>query len=341
MLSGQYTFKGAQVSFTLARIRGVYYLTSEGVSLEMVRNAKDPGRTSPTATGSAPSTSSTTPAPSAQGPMAVNAPLATGPRINDPYGSFNFQLPTGWSHTIPENSNMLVTHPAYQAQISLVPHNFASLKEIRENTFDIKDAASNTNLTATVGDYGNRGLFIRYEGSAQGQPLVIETITMISPNGGGISVVGAALRPDFSGEVTGAIKSIANSLQFTQTADSPMVRQWKQRLTGKQLTYLYTNNGLADKIAIDLCPNGRFQYNSDGSYTSGGFAQFSYAGNDANSGSWKIVSTNSFPLLVLFFSGVLFQNTQLLPVRPVMKSTSKANDISFRLQQSVNEYILV
>ena len=302
MLSGQYTFKGAQISFTLARIRGVYYLTSEGVSLEMMRSAKDPGSASPTGTGSAPSTSAN-PVPSAQGPVATNAPLATGPRIKDPYGSFNFQLPTGWRYTIPENSNVLVTHPSYQAQITLVPHNFASLKEIRENTSDIKDAESNTTLTATVLDYGNRGLFIRYEGSAQGQPLVIETIAMISPHGGGISIVGAALQQGFSREVSEAIKSVANSVQFIKTVDSPMVQQWKQRLIGKQLTYLYSNNGLADKVTIDLCSNGSFQYNSDGSYTSGGFAQFSYAGNDSKSGSWKIIATNTFPLLVLFFSG--------------------------------------
>lgn len=304
MLSGQYIFRGAQISFTLARLRGVYYLTSEGVSLEMVRTAKDPESTSSVGTGSAPS-ASVTPTPSVQEPITINAPLATGPRIKDPYGSFNFQLATGWSHTIPENSNMLVTHPDYQAQISLVPHNFASLKEIRENTFDIEDAESNTTLTATVRDYGSRGLFVRYEGSAQGQPLVIETIAMISPHGGGISVVGAALRPDFSEEVGKAIKSIANSVQFTKIVDSPMVQQWKQRLTGKQLTYLYTNSGLADKVVIDLCPNGSFQYSSNGSYTSGGFAQFSYAGNDSRSGSWKIVAPNSFPLLVLFFGGGL------------------------------------
>lgn len=302
MLSGQYTYKGAQISFTLARITGVYYLTSEGVSLEMVRTAVDPVSSSTSGTGNTSGTS-TPPTPVQEGPVSTNAPPATGVRIKDPYGSFNFQLPVGWTHTLPENSNILITHPSYKAQISLVPHNFSSLKEIRENTLDIQDAASNTALTATVRDYGNRGLFISYAGLAQGQNVVIETIAMISPYGGGISVVSAALASDYSREVGDALKSITNSVQFLKTVDPPIVQQWKQRLANKQLLYLYTSNGLSDKTAIDLCPNGRFYYNSDGSYTSGGYAQFSYAGNDSNSGSWKIIASNTTPVLVLFFQG--------------------------------------
>jgi len=295
ILSGQYVFNGATVFFSLAKLQGTYYLTSEGVSLEMQR------------TSNAPSTSNQSPGTATQTPKiqenaSTEAPVAAGTRIKDPYGTFSFQLPAGWAHTVPEGSGTLITNTRYKAQIGLVPHNYSSLAEIRANTFDINDPSSNTALTVNIQNYGTQGLFIRYQGRVQGQGLILETIVLISPGGGGLSITGSALQEDFVPEVSAAVKSIANSIAFVKTSEPALVQQWKQQLSNKQLLYLYTGNGLSDKITIDLCPNGRFKYQSDGSYTSGGYAQFSYAGTDANSGSWKVVSKNTLPVLVLFFN---------------------------------------
>lgn len=312
MLSGEYAYERAQVSFTLARILGIYYFTSEGISLEMARTTSTPVNTAPAETINPPSN----PPPAAtapQGPVPTNAPVATGPRINDPYGSFNFQLPAGWSHSMPEGLNILLTNPNFKAQISIVPHHYPSLAEIRENTTDLEDEESNTALKAVVRDYGNRGLFVRYDGIAQGQATIIETITMVSPYGVGVSVVGTAFQPDYSQEFGNAIKSVANSVQFTKTADPPIVQQWKQQLTNKQLLYLYTGNGLSDKITIDLCKNGSFEYYSDSSYMSGGYSQLSYAGSNSKSGNWRIISKNTSPVLLLFFSGGSIHQYTLAP----------------------------
>ncbi len=304
MLSGEYTYEGAQISFTLARIMNIYYLTSDGVSLEMVRTAANPVSTAQAGIVNPPS-NTPPPATIPQGPVSTNAPLATGTRINDPYGSFTFQLPASWSHTTPEGSNILIANQNYKAQISIVPHNYSSLTEIRQNTTDIRNAESGTALTAIVRDYGSRGLFIRYEGRVQDQELIMETVSMISPYGGGISVAGAALGPDYSREVADAVKSIANSIQFKKTIDTPVVQQWRQRLANKQLLYLYTGNGLSEKATIDLCTNGSFQYSSSDAFVSGGYFsdQLTYTGNNANSGSWKIISKNTFPVLMLFYKG--------------------------------------
>ena len=303
IVSGQYIFNGTTIYFSLAKIQGTYYLTSEGVSLEMQRTSNDPSTPNSSPDNQTPATSSQV--AKIQEAVSTKVPVATGDRIVDPYRLFSFQLPIGWVHTVPESSGILITNTRYKAQIGLTPHHYSSLAEIRANTFDINDPTSNTDLIATVQDYGSQGLFIRYQGRVQGQALMLETIVLLSSDGGGLTITGSALQEGFVPEVSAAIKSVANSIIFIKTSEPALVQQWKQRLSNKQLLYLYTENGRSDKITIDLCPNGHFKYQSDGSYTSGGYARFSYAGTDTNSGSWKVVSKNTFPILVLFYSGGL------------------------------------
>ncbi|MBK6947139.1 MAG: hypothetical protein IPH16_02815 [Haliscomenobacter sp.] len=272
---------------------GAYYVTSEGVSIDVERNSASPAAAAETkSTASVAQTSN-------------QAPGASGARVGDPSSGFSFQLPASWTQT-QENGSYIIKKAGLNAQIGLAPHNYSSLEEIRRNVFDIQDTESNTFLRATVSSYGANSLFIRYDGQAQGQPIVIEMVSMVSPHGGGVSVVGSGAHADYSTQITTAIKTIANSVQFQKPQVSPLAQQWKQRVSGKQLLFLQTSNGSSDKVTIDLCPTGRFEYYSNSSYMSGGFFQFSYAGQDANSGTWKIVARGTQPVLQLFFdSGTL------------------------------------
>lgn len=297
MLSGEYAYQGNMIGFSLARILGVYYVTSDGNSIEVERTSATPLDSGKSPAGNPVSA----PAP-AETSVSAQAPAATGSRINDPYGLFSFQLPASWTHTM-EQGNQVITKSNLQAQLGVVAHNYSSLQEIRNNAFDVRDAESNTFLKATTQNYGANSVFIRYEGQAQGQSLVIEMISVLSPYGGGANVVGTALAPNYKPEITAAIKSIANSLQFLKPGASPVAQQWKQRINGKQLLYLYTGNGLSDKITMDLCASGRFAYYSNSSYMSGGHSQFSYAGRDSNSGTWKVLARNNQAVLVLFYDG--------------------------------------
>ncbi len=64
---------------------------------------------------------------------------------------------------------------------------------------------------------------------------------------------------------------------------------WNQRLKGRQLIFLETSGGGTQKATIYLYPDGRFQYEYSSSYSSGGYADFSYADQDKDQGTWKIV----------------------------------------------------
>ncbi|MBK8654904.1 MAG: hypothetical protein IPN20_13590 [Haliscomenobacter sp.] len=306
MLSGEYTFEGNAVAFSLAKVGDVFYVTSEGVSIDVERTSASP---TPAGAPAEASTSSSSAPPSGK-EVSNQAPPASGARVGDPSSGYSFQLPASWTQTL-EKGSFIIKKAGLNAQIGLAPHNYSSLEEIRRNAFDVQDAESNTFLRATVAAYGANSLFIRYDGRAQGQAIVIEMISMVSPHGGGVSVVGSGAQADYSAQVTTAVKTIANSVQFQKPQVSALAQQWKQRVSGKQLLFLQTGNGSSDKITIDLCPAGRFEYYSNSSYMSGGFSQFSYAGQDTNSGTWKIIARGSQPVLQLFFDSGSLQEYQL------------------------------
>lgn len=292
VLTGEYTYRGNSVAFSLARIAGVYYLGSEGVTLEMQRNSEAPRSADPVA--------------GKQSPEKVNistvAATATGVRTKDPYGAYSFQAPApDWGQAM-ENGGFQLQKNGQNTALGIAPHVYASLEEIQKNAVGVEDAASNTSLKADVSAYGDNGLFIRFSGRVQGNAVAIETITLLSPHGGGVHVVSAALGQELPHANREALKSVANSVEFYKASVSPLVLEWQQRIQGKQLLYLYTGNGYSEKTTIDLCRSGTFYYAGDGSYTSGGYAQFSYVGQNANQGIWKVLTKNGQAVLVLFFN---------------------------------------
>ena len=70
-----------------------------------------------------------------------------------------------------------------QVAMSVSPHEYKTLAEMRAQVLDANDPASNTYLKAQTQAYGSNGLFIRFDGTAQGKAVVIEMISLLSPNG--------------------------------------------------------------------------------------------------------------------------------------------------------------
>ena len=125
-------------------------------------------------------------------------------------------------------------------------------------------------------------------------------IALLSPNGGGVSIAGAGATADFTEDHVVTLKSIANSVQFSKPQVSAEAQQWKQQLTGKRLTYLYTGSGYSEKKVIQLCSSGRYERYGDDSYLSNdAFSTFSAAGQNGNSGVWKVQSRGSQSFLTL------------------------------------------
>ena len=307
MINAEYQYNGQNFAFSLSRLMGEYYVTSEGVSIPVVKTANQPvTATKSTAdTGNTPKTSTATSPTTSNGAGAkatTTAPAATGTRIADPTSGYSFQTLAAWKSQ-EQGGGFVLNKVGTEVSMSVSPHEYKSLAEMRAQVLDANDPASNTYLKAQTQAYGSNGLFIRFDGTAQGKAVVIEMISLLSPNGGGVTVAATGVKDQYGAEFTSLIKSVANSVQFSKPQTSSLAEQWKQKIKGKRLDYYYTGNGMADHYIIHLCSEGTFVYKNDNSYSSNNaYTDFSYASAGADAGKWQVVAKGTQPTLILRFN---------------------------------------
>lgn len=300
MLSGSYDYNGQTVTFSLARMLGAYMVTSDGISIPVERTSSQPPAA---AAAPRPAQQPAQPSQPAQPIQSAAAPKATGARHQDPYGGYAFNAPAGWQ-AVQQNGGFTLSKSGLSYQLGVSPHNYRSVAAAQADVQDLRDEASGTYLRARTQPYGSNGLYVRFDGTAEGQQIVIESIALVSPHEGGVTFAAAGLAAGYPAQAAELLRSMAASAVFMQPQVSAAAQQWKQRLSGKQLLYLNTSNGLSDKTAIDLCSDGTFGYYSNSSYLSSNASNsFSYAGQDQDGGTWRIISRGASAVLVLMFSG--------------------------------------
>lgn len=93
----------------------------------------------------------------------------------------------------------------------------------------------------------------------------------------------------------------ANKAPIQQTiTTSEMSTFWKNRLAGKQLLFLKTDNYGSVKILIGLNNNGQFQYTKTmDMLSSGGVGTGTYADKNTMRGNWQIRDLQGQPTLIL------------------------------------------
>ena len=185
----------------------------------------------------------------------------------------------------------------------IMPHEYTSLNEMyKASTQGIQAEGIQLTPTSGIQKYGGNGLIANYNGAIQGQLVQAHAIGLISPHGGGLTMLIAVRRDLYTNDYLTTVQSIASSVVFSKPKVSPIAGQWKTRINGKRLLYMRTANGFSDKITIDLCSNGNFGYNSNGSGMSGGSTVLTYASQDGGQGNWKIISRGQIPFLVLNYN---------------------------------------
>lgn len=90
--------------------------------------------------------------------------------------------------------------------------------------------------------------------------------------------------------------STPQSNNTTSGNETSASKQYKQRITGKRLLYLYTGNGFSEKWHYDLCSNGTFYFYSNSSYLSGDFSSVTQS-DDA--GNWQVFTRGNQNILQL------------------------------------------
>ena len=307
MINAEYQYNGQAFAFSLSRLVGEYYVTSEGVSIPVVKTANQPVAATKSIGDSSPSSkpgtaTSPTPTSGAGTKTSTTAPVATGARIADPTSGYSFQTPSAWKSQ-EQGGGFVLSKVGTQVAMSVSPHEYKTLAEMRAQVLDANDPASNTYLKAQTQAYGSNGLFIRFDGTAQGKAVVIEMISLLSPNGGGVTIAATGVKDQYGADYTSLIKSVANSVQFSKPQTSSLAEQWKQKIKGKRLDYYYTGNGMADHYIIHICSEGTFVYKNDNSYSSNNaYTDFSYASAGADAGKWQVVAKGTQPTLILRFN---------------------------------------
>ena len=129
-LSGVYFDTGRKIGFTLVKNSGEYILTTEGVNIPMERTA-------------APSQASAqSSAPTASAPSS-SAAKSNGQRLSDAFLGYAFNAPSGWQMQ-QNNGGYAFGRGDQQVAITVSPHNYNSLADLKKDTQGVQDANSNT-----------------------------------------------------------------------------------------------------------------------------------------------------------------------------------------------------
>ncbi len=284
LVMGTYNYNGNPVAFGVAYLAGQYYFSSEGQDIPIERTQ------SSAAPSSAPATT----------PSAAPAPkvaAANGTRKSHPHDGYSFAVPGGWTAQ-EAGQGFQLSQGDPNSMIVIVPHAYDK-NGLRQAL--LSSAAGEEGVTWLSGPsaYGDNGMCGEVRLSGNGQTISMGAVALVSPHGGGVLVSAIGTPGAYSADLYKLAKSVASSIQFSAPKIAPIAQQWQQKIKGKQLLYLYTGNGLSDKWSYDLCPNGRYVYRSNSSYSSGGYADFSYAGQDGAAGRWRVTARGNEAYLVL------------------------------------------
>jgi hypothetical protein len=298
-ISGTYTDNGQAIEFSLGKLLGEYFVTTQGVNIPMKRTSVTPSFSN---------SSATNPPSGATQPAQANVPTTSksSGKMYTSASGYSFNGPAGWNLQGQQNDGFVFIRTGQQTILSVTPHAYSGIEAISNDLFDQNDAASNTHLKVRKERYGSNGVLAVFEGTMQGTPVVITTISLLSPHGGGVNFSTIAPRTEQSNEFLQLLKSMAASVTFSKPQSSPAAEQWRNRLNGKQLLYLYTGSGYSEKKTFDLCSNGTFISGGDTSASSsGGFGgDFSAVTQGGGSGTWRTgVESGQVVLIFTFRNG--------------------------------------
>jgi hypothetical protein len=299
MLSGTYPYQGNDVGFTISKILGQYFFTSEGNDVPIERLSEKPvvlkaiASTAPVqTTQSVKQPVTTTAAVSAQ-PATTHA----GKKVTDESMGLSFVAPQGFQINKDDEGNHLLSETANSKWAIAVGPGFDNDKQslMREmgKPFELNGHVS---TLKSAQYFGENGVVAEHSFSVKGENIFMYIISLVSPYGSGASVTLVSNNIPLTAQMRQTAQSVARSVVFIKSNLSGDAQKYHQRIKGQRLLYMYTGNGLSEKWHYDLCSDGSYRYSSNTSYLSGGF---SAVGNDGKSGTWKVISRGNQTVLIL------------------------------------------
>jgi hypothetical protein len=298
-VQGAYQYFGQNFPFEATVQGNVMTLTSEGAVYTLHKRQSAAG---PLGAGTPPS--STTP----QNPNEI---------VDKEFG-VRFTPPKGWIAQKNEAGYLLGSHTE-KGVIVMTGNEYSSLEQMRAEARQglVDENGTNLQLAGEIVAIGEKMLGAPYQGMVEWQPAKAYAVGLLSPLGGGVSIIAMVETASYSETYADYVKAIAKSMQFFKPELPPVAGQWQRELSGSKLTYLwsYSSRGYTDgsyaggsqQIEIHLCPQGFFKYTDkshtsiDGGYSSGYNASAFGSGKDQGQGTWEVAARAGIPLLVLKF----------------------------------------
>ncbi|MBN1996103.1 hypothetical protein JW935_01040 [candidate division KSB1 bacterium] len=306
VVQGYYSDQGQQYPMYGTIGNGGLSLVIDGLEFQLVRQ-----ETAVTTS----SNNRPTQSPAAIAPNPAGKPLAvSGNEVGDKYLGFKFRPPAGWIAQKTDGGYLLGSNTE-KGFIVVIPHEYTTLEQVKTAAYEGMADENGTVLQVT-GDmqaYGKNGLVADFGGSVQWKPATGRAVGMLSPYGGGITIMTAVEKQSYSPAYAGYVEQIANSVVFSRPEIPPVADEWKQNLTNCRLTYMwsYSSSGYGDgsyaggsqQTTIDLCGRGFFNYSDNNSMSvDAGSGTSGYGGGQSQgSGTWKVVGRGNQAVLVLTF----------------------------------------
>lgn len=249
-------------------------------------------------------------------PANAQSPL-TGAVSNAVLG-VSFTAPDGW---IGQETPAGYLYGSYTEPgiILVLTHELTNLDALRAEAQQGLQDENGTALfpSSPLESLGDNGLGGDFSGTIEGEQVQAYVAGFISPHGGpGVTVMAATSPGQFTDAHRAHVRGVGRSLRFSKPDTGPVTAQWQQLLAGTRLTYLWSHYsggvdgayvGGSERIVIDLCPQGYFNYagNSsvaaDAGFGGGSTASGFSSGNNEGSGSWQVAARGAQPLLRLSF----------------------------------------
>jgi len=230
-------------------------------------------------------------------------------KVTDSVLGISFELPEKWSgQKIPQG--YIFVSEIEKGFILITPHNFKSIDEIVENAKLGITEANGTYLTLS-NDLEIKENFVSgtLKGFLEGQAATSFAKSLLSPFGGGVSVFSFVESESFSENYKSVVNGICESVIFSKPEESSLVNEWKQALNNSRLTYMNSYNsgfgggGIQDKIIIDLCAQGYFNYKDESQVVMNTEDVSGYSsGNTNGEGVWVVVEQGNNVILQLQFN---------------------------------------
>ena len=206
----------------------------------------------------------------------------------------SFSVPAGWIGQ-KQNDAAYLTSTSYKGFIVITRHAYNSIQEMaKEAGQGIVDESTNTRLmpVAPFQPFGKNGMVGEFSGTAQGQNARTFAVGLISPQGGGVTIMAATEAASYSSDYSDLVLAIAGSLSFLPAGaqsglpaaapqgegDMSLMKyfagEWYSYSSGSTI---YGSAGT--ERTMTLCPDGLFRDSSEFSASGG-----DWGGANARSG---------------------------------------------------------